>query len=319
MKISSSVNIMEYRKLGRTDLNISLLGFGASPLGDVYSVTDPAEGQRAVALAVDLGINFFDVSPYYGTTLAEERLGKALRGRRQKVVLATKCGRYGLDDFNFSAQLLAASFDHSLERLQTDYIDLFQLHDVEFGDVNQIIGEAIPALRRLQEQGKARYIGITGYSLKTLLRIAEAVPVDSILSYCRYNLLVTDMDDFLTPFAEKHDIGLVNASGLHMGVLTKTGAPLWHPAPSPVKEAAHRAVLFCQDRGIDISEVALRFCLDHPYVSSTLVGMCTQDEVRRNLDAMQSSTDPEIIREIRGVMEPALDWVWPSGRIENHG
>ena len=104
-----------------------------------------------------------------------------------------------------------------------------------------------------------------------------------------------------------------------MWVLTEMGAPSWHPAPSTVKEAARRAVLFCQERSLDISEVALRFCLDHPYVSSTLVGMCTQDEVTKNLGAMQGSTDPEMIREIRGLMEPALDCVWPSGRIENYG
>ena len=87
---------MEYRKLGQTDLNLSLIGFGASALGGVFGNFDPSEGMRAVHLAVDSGINFFDSSPYYGITLSETRLGEALVGRRQRVVLATKCGRYGL-------------------------------------------------------------------------------------------------------------------------------------------------------------------------------------------------------------------------------
>src|SRR6185312_9267055 len=161
----------------------------------------PAEGMRAVHLAVDQGINFFDVSPYYGLTLAEERLGRALEGRRKGVILSTKCGRYGDTLFDFSAERIRQSVDESLRRLRTDYVDLLQAHDVEFGEVEQIIHETIPEMRRLQQQGKARYIGITGYPLGTLIRIAEAVPVDSIISYCRYNLLIDDMDASLMPVA----------------------------------------------------------------------------------------------------------------------
>ena len=157
---------MEYRKLGQTDLNLSVVGFGSATLGDVFGNVDPSEAIRAVHLAVDSGINFFDSSPYYGITLAETRLGEALAGRRDRVVLATKCGRYGFDEFDFSAKRVIASIDESLRRLQTDYIDLFQAHDVEFGDVQQIIHETLPALRQLQQQGKARYIGITGYPPK---------------------------------------------------------------------------------------------------------------------------------------------------------
>jgi L-galactose dehydrogenase len=154
---------MDYRKLGKTDLNLSLIGFGGAALGGVFGEIDPGEGMRAVHLAVDSGINFFDTSPYYGITLAETRLGAALAGRRERVILATKCGRYGMAEFDFSAKRVTASMDESLRRLQTDYIDLFQVHDLEFGDAQQIIDETLPALRQLQQQGKARYVGITGY------------------------------------------------------------------------------------------------------------------------------------------------------------
>jgi L-galactose dehydrogenase len=84
-----------------------------------------------------------------------------------------------------------------------------------------VINETVPAMRKIQEQGKVPFIGITGYPLKTLLRVAEAVPVDTILSYCRYNLTVTDIDDVLTLFAKSQGIGLINAAGLHMGILTE--------------------------------------------------------------------------------------------------
>jgi L-galactose dehydrogenase len=308
---------MEYRQLGKTDLNLSLVGFGTAALGNVYGNVDPREAIRAVHLAVDSGINFFDSSPYYGITLAETRLGEALAGRRDRAIVATKCGRYGLAEFDFSARRAIASMDESLRRLQTDYIDLFQVHDVEFGDVQQIIDETLPALRQLQQQGKARYIGITGYPPKLLRRIAEATPVDSILTYCHYNLLNTDMDGVLTGFAREHDIGLINASGLCMGLLTEQGPPDWHPAPQQVRDAGRKAAEFCRNHGADISEVGLRFCLDHSFVSSTLIGISTSSQVETGLKLLRSSTDPGLLAQIEAILAPVFNYVWPSGRPEN--
>ena len=312
---------MEYRQLGGTDLRISILGFGASPLGNAFRETDPVEGKASVHLAVDRGINFFDVSPYYGLTLAETRLGEALEGRREKVVLATKCGRYGAnaDQFDFSAARITASVEESLGRLRTDYLDLLQAHDVEFGDVRQVVEETLPAMRRLQEQGKARYIGITGYSLKNLMEIAGQVKVDSILSYCRYNLLITDMEAKLVPFAKTHGIGVINASPLHMGIITERGAPDWHPAPQSVRDAGQRIVAVCKARGLDASEVALRFCLEQPDVASTLVGLSSRAHVERNLKAMEMKVDAELLAEIAEAVAPVKDVTWPSGKAENYG
>jgi aryl-alcohol dehydrogenase-like predicted oxidoreductase len=311
--------MMQYRVLGRTDLKVSLLGFGAAPLGDVYGVTDPTEGKRAVHFAIERGINFFDSSPYYGLTLSEERLGQPLVGRRDKVILATKCGRYGFDAFDFSAKRITASIDESLQRLRTDYVDLLQAHDVEFGVVDQVINETVPAMRKLQEQGKARFIGITGYHLKTLVRIAQAVPVDTVLSFSHYNLMITDMDDVLTPFAKRNGIGLINAAGLHMGILTEAGPPAWHPAPAEVREAGGKVARLCRERGHDVADVALRFCLDHPYVSSTLVGMPTQAHVKANLNLLGVKTDSKLLQETRSLVGPLFNYVWRSGRPENQG
>ena len=308
---------MEYRKLGKTDLNLSLIGFGGAALGGVYGNIEPGEGVRAVHLAVDNGINFFDTSPYYGITLAETRLGEALAGRRERVVLATKCGRYGFDQFDFSAKRVTASIDESLQRLQTDYIDLFQVHDVEFGDVQQILHETLPALRQLQKQGKARYIGITGFPPKLLRRMAEAIPVDSILTYCHYNLINTAMDGVLAGFTKEHGIGLINASGLCMGLLTESGPPDWHPAPQEVREAGKKAAEFCRARGADISKLALRFCLDHPIASSTLIGMSTTREVETSLELLRSPTDKELLAQVQAIFAPVFDYEWPSGRPEN--
>jgi L-galactose dehydrogenase len=308
---------MNYRKLGKTDLNLSLIGFGGAALGGVFGNVDPGEGMRAVHLAVDSGINFFDTSPYYGTTLAETRLGAALLGRRDRVIIATKCGRYGTNEFDFSAKRVTASIDESLRRLQTNYVDLLQVHDLEFGDAQQIIEETIPALRRLQQQGKARYIGITGYPPKLLRRIAEAAPVDSILTYCHYNLMNTDMDEVLTNFARERGIGLINAAALHMGILTENGPAEWHPAPQEVRDAGKNAAEFCRSHGVDIADVAMRFSLNHPYVSSTLVGMANTRQVEASMELLRNSTDPELLRQVEAILSPVFNHVWPSGRAEN--
>jgi len=173
-------------------------------------------------------------------------------------------------------------------------------------------------MRRLQEQGKARFIGITGYPLKTLVKIAEAAPADSILTYCRYNLMINDMDTVLMPVAKKHGIGVINASGLHMGILTERGAPDWHPAPREVRDAGKQAAAFCREQGVDLSQVALRYCFDHSRVASTLVGMSTRSHVTQNLETLRSTVDPDLMRKVNAILAPVFNYVWPSGRPENH-
>jgi len=185
---------MRYRRLGRTDLEPSILGFGASPLGEEFGAIDPAEGERAVHAAIDRGVNFFDTAPYYGRTLSETRLGQALAGKRDRVILATKCCRDDLDRFDFSARRVTESLEESLRRLRTDRVDLLQIHDIEFGDRRQVLEEALPAARRAQEAGKARWIGVTGLQLELLEEVARQFEVDTILSYARYNLVITDLE-----------------------------------------------------------------------------------------------------------------------------
>lgn len=308
---------MEYRQLGKTDLNVSILGYGASPLGNEFGEIEVAEGQRAVDFAIDNGINFFDVAPYYGRKLAEERLGVALEGKRDKVVLATKCCRYDVDGFDFSAKRVEESIDESLQRLRTDYVDLYQIHDIEFGDRRQVIEEAVPAARKVQQSGKARYVGITGLPLKMLRDVAAEAPVDTILSYARYNLMVSDLDDILRPFAVENGIGLINASPLHLRLLTEKGPPEWHSASDDVKEAGLKVVELCESRGVAVSDVAMRFCYDYEHVASTLVGMSKHRHVEENLRALSMQNNTELLAEIAELVAPVKNHVWGTGRVEN--
>lgn len=211
---------MEYRKLGKTAESISILGFGASPMGDVFEVSNEQDGIRAVHHAVDQGINFFDVAPFYGETLAETRLGKALLGKRNDVFLATKCGRYGLQDFDFSTKRILQSIDESLLRLKTDRIDLFQLHDIEFVPKSQILHEAMPAIERILESGKARFWGITGLSVRYLAQVARETNPDTVLSWAHYNLLADEINTELVPLSKLMDFGLMNAAPLLQRILS---------------------------------------------------------------------------------------------------
>lgn len=308
---------MNYRNLGNTALQISVLGFGASPLGDVYGATTAPAIQGAVDAAIEQGINFFDCSPYYGLTLAEERLGAALVRKRQQVVLATKCGRYGVDSFDFSRASLRRSVDESLRRLRTDYVDLLQAHDVEFAPERQILEETIPALRELQAEGKARYIGITGYPVHLLRRIAERVPVDSVLSYCRYSLLNTDMLGVLAPLAEGGAPGLINASPLMMGLLTDQGPPTWHSASEALKQAGRRAAEAARSCGVTIAQLALQFSLEQTFAATTLIGMSTADEVVQNVRAASRKVNGEALRAVRVAIGNGFATTWNSGLPEN--
>ncbi len=308
---------MDYRKLGSTDVEISVLGYGASPLGNEFEEIDVREGERAVHMAIDYGVNFFDTSPYYGRTLSEERLGRALGSKRKDIVLATKCGRYDIDKFDFSAGRVRVSIDESLRRLRTDYIDLFQMHDIEFVDCAQVVDEALPVARELQKAGKCRYVGITGLPLGILRDVASRASVDSILSYARYNLMVDDLDAELRPFCAERGIGLINAAPLHLRILTERGAPPWHSASAEVKQAGARIAALCRSRGVDVSDVAIKFCFDYPHTASVLVGMSKTRHVERNFNAFDFETPPGLLDEIRGLVDPVRNQVWPTGLAEN--
>ncbi len=305
---------MQYRKLGKTGLNVSVIGYGASPLGNAFGEVTPEQGIAAVHRAIDQGINLFDVSPYYGLTLAETRLGEALQGRRERVILMTKCGRYGMAEFDFSRARIRRSVEESLARLRTDHVDILLAHDIEFGEWEQIRDETFPALRELKQEGKTRFIGASALPLGILRCAAEQGELDLILSYCHYNLMIQDLDQHLAPTVNGLGLGLINASPLHMGLLTERNPPVWHPAPPDAKLAAREVVDYCKSKGLDVSEIALRFCLDYPDAASTLTGMGSVAEVDHNLAAMKTVTDPALIAQIRMIVGSRFNLTWPSGR-----
>jgi L-galactose dehydrogenase len=310
---------MHYRLLGQTGLQVSTLGFGASPLGGVFGEIEESEGIRAVHIAADLGINFFDVSPFYGLTKAEEVLGKALQTLpRESFLLATKVGRYGQAEFDFSAARVTRSVEESLKRLQVETIDLIQCHDIEFGSLDQVVEETLPTLQRLRTQGKVRFSGITGLPLKIFPTVLDRAEADTILSYCHYTLCDTSLE-ILLPYLEAKRVGIINAAPLAMGLLTEEGPPSWHPAPPEMRAACAQAATTCRRQGTDIARLALQFAVAKPQIATTLVGMASEAQVRQNVACIAEPPETPLLTEVQAILAPIRNQTWPSGRPENNG
>jgi L-galactose dehydrogenase len=308
---------MELRELGRTGLKVSPLGYGGAPLGGMYGTLDEAEAIAAVRHAIDAGINLVDTSPYYGPLHSEVLLGKALSdGWRSRVLLATKCGRIDKAVFDFSTEFIVRSMEDSLRRLQTDHVDIFQAHDIEFADdLDRVFSETAEALHRLKKQGKCRFVGMTGLPLVVLKRAVESCDLDVIISYCHFTLLDTTLVGDLLPIAVRRGVGVINASPLGMGLLTDDGPPPWHPADLAIKEAARKAAELCRRRGADLSTLSQAWVLREKRLATTLVGMSRRSEVDRNLRAMAAAVDEELLAEVERVLAPVKDRTWPSGKF----
>lgn len=307
---------MKYRQLGKTGLDVSVLSFGASSLGSVFRDTDEGESIRTVHAAIDAGINYIDVSPYYGLTKAETVLGKALKDiPRDKYVLSTKAGRYGADTFDFSFDRIVASVDESLSRLSVYEIDILYLHDIEFVPADVILNEAIPALRRLKELGKIRFGGICGLPLGLFESFIPRVEVDCIISYCHYALNDTSLLGLL-PLLEANRTGLVNASPLSMGLLGTRGTPNWHPASPQIKAACLEAARYCESQGADIAKLAIQFSTSNERIPTTLVSTANPANIQKNAAWTEEPIDEDLLAEVLEILQPVHNRTWVSGRAE---
>lgn len=227
---------MQYRQLGRTDMKLSQLSFGASSLGQEFRKVDITEATRAVHVALDLGMNFIDTSPFYGRGMSEVLLGITLRDvPRDRYYLGTKLGRYSVEHFDFSAQRVRESVDVSLHRLGVEHLDIMLCHDIEFVPMQQIVDETLPALRKIQQQGKVRYIGISGYPMNIFRFVLEQTDLDVILSYNHYTMQNTMLAD-LVPDLKKRNVGIMNAAPFSARLLTNQPLPPWHKATPVVRE-----------------------------------------------------------------------------------
>ncbi len=315
---------MVYNELGKTGLRLSNLSFGASSLGGVFHGIREDDGIRAVHTAVDNGINFIDVSPYYGHLKAEIVLGKALQEiPRDKYYLSTKVGRYGKDGVNtwdYSAKRVTESVYESMRRLHVDYIDLINVHDIEFqasldGGLQKVVDETLPALIALRDKGVVGHVGITDLqpeNLKWVIEHCDDGMVESILNFCHYSLNDTLLTEYLD-FFENHGVGVINASPLSMGLLSSRGTPDWHPAPQALKEACAQAATFCQQEGYPIEKLAIQFSTSlNPRITSTLFSSANPVNVLKNINYVNEPMDANLVKEVQTIIGDQMFVRWKN-------
>ena len=309
---------MLLRELGNTGLKLSWLSFGASSLGAEFRPVELDEALRSVHIALDSGMNFIDTSPFYGRGISEVLLGFALKGvPRDSYYLGTKLGRYDVAHFDFSARRVVESVDVSLQRLGTDYLDICLCHDVEFVELSQIVEETIPALRKVQDQGKVRFIGMSCYPMKPYRYVLERTDLDVILSYNHYTLQNTMLVD-LVPFLKDNGVGIMNAAPFSARLLTTAALPNWHRATDEVRAICRKATDYCQDRGVDIAQLALQYSLHHPDMTTCVTGSANPKRIAQWVQWSKQPLDQQLVSEVQEILRPIHNWVYVEGRAENN-
>jgi len=306
---------MKYNQLGSTDMKVSSYALGASGFSSFFGEADEAECIQVVHEAIKAGVNYIDTAPWYGHGTSETTLGKAFTDiPRSSFYIATKVGRYKPqwdEMFDFSYERTIKSVDESLNRLGLEYVDIVQVHDMEFApNLEIIIKETLPALKKCQEAGKLRYIGITGYPLEQFRTVIERSPVkiNTVLSYCRNMLSDISLQDYI-PYLQSKGIGVIDASSVGMGLFTERGPPDWHPAPKMVKIAAKNAANYCKEQNVDISSLAIHYALGLGGPATTLTGTKTLTKLQNNIKLYNSGLNAHEKEVLQYIKEKYFDFL----------
>lgn len=310
---------MHYETLGKTGMKVSRLSFGASALGGVFHPVDETEAIRAVHVALDCGINYFDVAPAYGGTVSERVLGKALRGiPRNRYYLSTKVGKYtkpgsyGEDTLDYSRVRIRRSLDESASRLGTDYFDVIHIHDIEYQGrkhTEWALSEGYDSVMELRKEGRIGGVSFGIYPMDLWKRIFASLDVDAGLVHNHYCLNDTRLTELL-PMVESKNIGVINASPFGSGLLTDRGPADWHPATAEDRKVFKSAAAFCKKQGISICKIALQFASQNPKLPTTLFSSANPESVRRNVDWYEEACDVQLVAEIQRILQPVRDKQW---------
>jgi L-galactose dehydrogenase len=310
---------MKRRLLGRTGLEVPILAFGASSLGAEFRRVTVEEALASVHVALDLGMNLIDTSPFYGRGMSEVLLGIALKEvPRDSYTLCTKLGRYDLGHFDFSAKRVAESVDVSLHRLGTDHLDIILCHDIEFVPMDKIVDETIPALKKIRDAGKVRFIGFSGYPQKIFRFICDQADVDCVLNYNQYTLQNTRFAEETVPWLVERGIGVMNAGPFSARLLTDAALPAWLKEPESVKEAARMAAAACRARGTPIAKLALQFSLENPLIATTIAGSANPANIRDWATWAAEPIDRELLAEVQEIFAPVHNVGHVEGLPENN-
>ena len=310
---------MKTRTLGRTGLQVPILSFGASSLGQEFRRVTLQDAIASVRVALDCGMNLIDTSPFYGRGMSEVLLGIALRDvPRDQYLLCSKLGRYDLQHFDFSARRVQESVDVTLHRLGTDHLDIMLCHDIEFVEMQQIVDETLPALRQQVKAGKIRFIGFSGYPQKIFPFITDQTEVDCVLSYNQYTLQNTRFADETVPYLQQKGVGVMNAGPFSARLLTNAPLPPWLKEPENVKEAARAAAALCSSRGVDIAKLALQFSLAHEGIATTIAGSANPQNIRNWAQWASEPIDQTLLADVQAIFAPVRNLGHLEGLAKNN-
>jgi D-threo-aldose 1-dehydrogenase len=304
--------------LGRTGLRVGRLGLGTAPLASAFWGNDERTAVATARRAIDAGVTFLDTAPFYGLGESESRLGAALRGGREGVVLATKVGRLldsGPDGelearFDFSYDAVRASLDTSLERLGVDRVDVVHIHDPD-DHIDEAVAGAHRALVTLRDEGVIDAVSLGTNSVQTAATFLEQCDLDCVLVAGRYTLLDQSAVPVIRECVDR-GIAYLAAGVFNSGVLARPAEGAWYdyaPAARPLVDRALEIERTCQRHGVTLRAAAMHFVLAQPGVAVMIVGMASPQEVDENLAAARAGVPDDLWRDLwadlveRGLLE----------------
>jgi myo-inositol catabolism protein IolS len=314
---------MERRKLGHSGIEVSAIAEGCWPMGGWYwGRTDDEESIRTIHRTMELGINFFDTAPGYGSGHSEEVLGRGLVGRRKDVVVATKGPA--------APEHIPASLDESLKRLQTDYVDVFFVH---WPNRREPLARTIEVLEGLRREGRIRAIGVSNFTVEMLEIAAKHGAIDVLQP--PYNLIWRFIEEDVLPYCREHHIGIVTYSSLAQGMLTgtlrlNTNYPEGDNRPRSVLwqsenygkclYAVERVRAVAVELGVSVAQLALRWLISQPGVTTALVGARTPPEIAENAGAVGWDLPAETLTRVQEISNDSMPYyydMWGNWRSWN--
>jgi aryl-alcohol dehydrogenase-like predicted oxidoreductase len=318
---------MQYRRFGRTNLQVSAMGFGTWPMsGDRYGAIEIDEAVKAIQAAIDAGVNCVDTAPAYGSGHSETAVARALKGRRDKVILVTKCGinrkpGQATPGRDSSRANILNEVDISLKRLEVDYLDVYLIH---WPDQTVPYEESFAAMDEIVKSGKVRFVGVSNFTVDQMKACMKARPIDVI--QVGYHMFDRRMEKEIFPFCAENDIGVMGYGSLAHGLLTGTfsadmtfdamdwrgggvyfGQPILKgPNLGTNVDVVNRIKAEIADpRGVPLTQIALAWVLRNPVVSTALVGSRNSTELSSNLAGVDLTLSDDEVSRIEEIMKGA--------------
>ena len=310
---------MQTRKLGKNGPELTVIGFGAWAIGGPWQFgwgkVDDNESIEAIKTAFENGINWIDTAAVYGFGHSEEVVGRAVEGFRDKIFIATKCGLVndgtGTALNNLQPQSIRNEIEASLRRLKTDYVDLYQIHKP---DPNVPLEESWETMMRIEEEGKARYIGVSTYDVSMMERCGKVYPVQSLQP--SYSMVKRDSEIENLPYCLQNEIGVVAYSPMQAGLLTgklditKIAEDDWRrknpffaePQFSKILQFVERLKPIAARQNKTVGHLAIAWVLKNPAITSAIVGARRKEQVLENVKAAEYIMSDDEMKEIQNLI-----------------